>query len=434
MITRIYANNYRAFKNLDIPLSKINLFFGPNNSGKSSILSLLNLLSQTLLSSDTAVPLLLRGTKEDLGTYRDLVHRHNVNSQITLGVQSNARPIHMRPRPSLFGGIGVELTFSYRARRHEIILDKIITKSIKDNLEVHVEKSKSANSSTYYLTKIKKEKEEEIIQKRIEYVEHFIPRLPFSLSDNSKYEEVDDMHRRITRHLTTELKQIEFIGPFRSFPNRLYMFSGENPKSVGVHGERAIDMLTMDHLRRSGKAKKHLVKKISKWFNAAGISENLKIKTLSDRHYEVVLTRTKQKSKENLADVGYGCSQVLPILVAGYSMEKGTLVIQEPEIHLHPKAQAELGTFFYKLANNNIQSIIETHSEHLLLRLQAYISSNKLKKEDIKVYYIYVKKGETKCIEIKLNNNGFFDNKWPEGFFPERYNEAKKIAKGSLKI
>ena len=67
MIERIYTENYRAFENLDIDLSKINLFFGPNNSGKSSILSIINVLTQTLNSSDQTVPLLLRGTKEDLG-------------------------------------------------------------------------------------------------------------------------------------------------------------------------------------------------------------------------------------------------------------------------------------------------------------------------------------------------------------------------------
>lgn len=89
MIERLYAENYRAFPKLDIELSKINLFFGPNNSGKSSIISIINLLSQTEKSPDDKVPLLLRGTKEDLGTFRDLVHNHDLKKTVTIGIQYN---------------------------------------------------------------------------------------------------------------------------------------------------------------------------------------------------------------------------------------------------------------------------------------------------------------------------------------------------------
>jgi len=73
-ISVVSAENCRAFEALDVPLTKINLFFRPNNSGKSAILSALSLLSQTLDSADREVALLLNGKFEDLGTYEDIVY------------------------------------------------------------------------------------------------------------------------------------------------------------------------------------------------------------------------------------------------------------------------------------------------------------------------------------------------------------------------
>jgi predicted ATPase len=229
-----------------------------------------------------------------------------------------------------------------------------------------------------------------------------------------------------------EMKKIEFVGPFRVPPSRTYLFSGEGPDSVGVHGERAIDIMTIDNLKRS-KDKRDIVKKTSEWFKKCGISDELGINPLTDRHFEVFLSQ--MGLKENIADTGYGCSQVLPILVAGYNLKEGDiLVVQEPEIHLHPRAQAELGTFFYELSKQGIQTMIETHSEHMLLRLQAHIADKKsnLKPEDINVYYIYVDDDKRIIRKLELKNDGFFKYDWPQGFFPERYNEAKKIAKASL--
>ena len=151
----------------------------------------------------------------------------------------------------------------------------------------------------------------------------------------------------------------------------------------------------------------------------------------------MIISHLHSKEKENLADVGFGCSQVLPILVAGYNLKPNNIMlVEQPEIHLHPKAQAELGTFFKDVALNNIQLFIETHSEHLLLRVQAHVASGDLKPEDVKVYYVYSNKdkgGKKDVVELPLTDEGYFSKEWPEGFFPERLEEAKKIAKAALK-
>jgi len=439
MIERIYAKNYRAFKDLDVDLSKINLFFGPNNSGKSSILSLISVLSQTLNSSDHSVPLLLRGSKEDLGTYGDMVHNHNTDDEITMGIQikpfekETQKILKMGKKP--FNAI-IELKYGFRPIRHEIVLNQIVLDIPSEDVKLKIEKSKSYSSTNYYLTKLKIKENESDKHIKVDFLSHFLPHLYSNIFESSK---IRYKFLNFPFIFSREIKDVEFIGAFREPPKRTYMFSGENPGNVGTHGERAIDLMLIDYFKQ-GKEKKQIVNLISKWFKKCEISERININTISDRHQEITLSQISNDSyssdkQENLVDVGYGCSQVLPILVAGYSLSEGKiLMVQEPEIHLHPKAQAELGTFFYDLAKKDVQSIIETHSEHLLLRLQAHIADKKsgLSPDDIRIYYVKVKDGERKIERLNLKENGFFADEWPEGFFPERYNEAKKIALGKL--
>jgi predicted ATPase len=395
MIERIYAENYRAFENLDIDLSKINLFFGPNNSGKSSVLSIINVLTQTLNSSDQTVPLLLRGTKEDLGTYRDLVFNHDVSKDIVINIQSklNLPYLTKKAKKDYVRG-SIQLKYGYRKGRHEIVLKDISLKFPDGEMEMNIVRSKSYENNNYYQNYMKMDDKIDQKRKRIMFLDHFLP-YSYYIDNVEHYRYIQNFMMNFIR----ELKSIEFIGPFRVPPNRSYMFSGESPDSVGVHGERAIDIMVMDHLKQRGKGKREIVNKISDWFNSCQISEKISIKTLSERHFEVVLSHLSSNSEENLADVGYGCSQVLPILVAGYKLKANSIIlVQEPEIHLHPRAQAELGTFFYELAKKGIQTIIETHSEHLMLRLQAHISDKKseLSPDDLRVYYIYIENGERK--------------------------------------
>ena len=132
--------------------------------------------------------------------------------------------------------------------------------------------------------------------------------------------------------------------------------------------------------------------------------------------------------------MGYGCSQILPILISGTTLpDDSALLIQQPEIHLHPRAQAGLGTFFKDLSKKNTQLFIETHSEHLLLRLQSHIAAGELDPNDVSVFYVYAnEEGKKEAINLPINTKGIFTKEWPEGFFPERLNEAKRIAKASL--
>jgi predicted ATPase len=236
------------------------------------------------------------------------------------------------------------------------------------------------------------------------------------------------------RDLRGELQNIEFIGPFRKNPERIYPFSGETPSSVGVHGDDAVSILVSDEFLQR-QHKQNLVQKISQWFQKSGIARAVKIVPISERHFEVRLTHFDTSENENIADAGYGCSQILPILVAGfYRAKQNTLIIAQPEIHLHPRAEAEVGSFLCEVARRNIQLFVETHGVHLILRLQSHVASGELSPDDINVFCVYSDRKENKkhCRRIPIGKDGFFKEEWPTGFFPERLEEAKRLARFSL--
>jgi len=424
MITRLTANNFRAFENLDLPLTKINLFLGPNNAGKSSILSVINLLSQTISSDDPEIPLLLTGKFEDLGAYQDAVYKNVSSLDISVTLEFSSDRVKRWFDTSIFG---IKVTYHYRKQRHEIVVK---------SLEVYIPPKKQIIN-----TRIAQKGSNQLIQyvdpqfKNIKlgakssgsvFLDHFFPLYSHPSLRTHQLEQVLFLLRRV---LDQHLTRVEFIGPFRNGPNRVYTFSGETPSTVGVHGEKAIEVIVADHFRRMSK-KLNIADKISKWLQRAQISKSLKVVPLTDRHFEIRLSNYDTNEDENLADVGYGCSQILPILCAGYSIGKDSvLIIEQPEIHLHPYAQAEVGSFLYEISKRNVQLFIETHSEHLLLRLQSHVASGELSPDDIAVYYIYSDPKSKLYKRIPLSPDGFYTEEWPKGFFPERLEETKRVAR-----
>ncbi len=134
-------------------------------------------------------------------------------------------------------------------------------------------------------------------------------------------------------------------------------------------------------------------------------------------------------------DVGTGISQLLPVLVNAAGGKNQLIAIEQPELHLHPALQAELGDVFIEsaLGENKNTFLIETHSEHLILRLLRRIretaegelppGATPLRPEDVAVLYVKPGSEGSEVIELPVNIEGDFDKPWPDGFFPERSKE-----------
>jgi predicted ATPase len=158
------------------------------------------------------------------------------------------------------------------------------------------------------------------------------------------------------------------------------------------------------------------------------------IETLTPRHFEVLM-RTPGYTREfhNLSDVGFGNSQILPILVEGYLGSALTMVIEQPEIHLHPAAQLKLGDFFHDLVKAGKQVIVETHSEHLLLRLQTLVAKGELPAEDVQVLYVEREESRSNVRVLEITRMGSFQN-WPKGFFGEKHAELSELVEAAAKV
>lgn len=436
-LTSLSLRNFRAFEEATIRLAPITILVGPNNAGKSSIISALRVLSNTLGSVDPATSLLL----EELGSYKDAVFQHDTKRSIGFNVEFEL--------DSKFSSI--DLTYGYRVQRREVILQQFrASEGQGATAEPVLRTAFTVSTGNQLIRELRGVPNVGKAKAALMFV-HFLPRIGGFMMErlfrklgpptkieaaatgqigpaNRLYLELNRSFVRLNRFLVS----LQYLGPFRESPFRLYPFTGERPSVLGGTGSGATDVLMSDYFRRGNK-KGQLTSRVKTWLRRAQIAADLKVEALGDRHYQVQLSHPITGESSNLADVGFGASQVLPILVAGYDIsEDSLLMIEQPEIHLHPKAQAELGDFFVDVYRRDVQVILETHSEHLILRLQTMVALGEIPKEDIIVHYVHPTPEGKKIVTLSMNDKGIFEEKWPNGFFEERMTEAMNLARAPL--
>lgn len=120
-------------------------------------------------------------------------------------------------------------------------------------------------------------------------------------------------------------------------------------------------------------------------------------------------------------NVGYGITYALPILVAVLSSTPGSLLlIENPEAHLHPKGQAQMGDLLARAASGGVQIVVETHSDHVLNGIRVAVHDGKIRPDDVKLHYFQRRKedGQSQVISPHIDQDGRIDT-WPDGFFDE---------------
>jgi predicted ATPase len=162
-------------------------------------------------------------------------------------------------------------------------------------------------------------------------------------------------------------------------------------------------------------------------FQIVPISENKQL-------YQVNIKTKGSKNWVDICDVGFGVSQLLPIVaLCYYAPNDSIIIIEQPEIHLHPKVQSGLGDLLIDAAlSRNIQFIIESHSEHLLTRIQRRIAEEKVDDKDIKINFCNLTDGESVLEELQVDDFGEISN-WPENFFGDEMEEIYQMQNAILK-
>lgn len=438
MIIDFRLENFKCFKDTGtLEIAPITVLVGPNNSGKSSLIKALNILSLTSSLEDSGIPLRLMTREYDHGTYKDLVYKHEEDELISfsLKIKYNNRKsrFFLSENDSDFL-VGTDILFSikygYIKSKHEIYMDSL-TLSDEKGVLITIRESKYGNRRSVKVRDIP-DKMNSIIASTIVkrgFIYHFRPNHEV-FDDFFEYYQKLSIIEDIMYSIQFYLKKIYHLGPLRMPPNRSYLFSGELNENIGSTGERALLNYAALSKRKIKKEENKEIKLINNALYKLGFISEFEYKRVGDRHYEYWAKHPESNLSANLADTGFGASQILPVLLLLFTTPKNSmLLIEQPEIHLHPAGQAELGSIFVEAVSENKKVILETHSENLIVRLLTEVAKKNISYEDILFYYVLPESGEHKVINIPINEKGEFLMEWPKGFFEEGYWESVKLSK-----
>lgn len=226
----------------------------------------------------------------------------------------------------------------------------------------------------------------------------------------------------------------DYIGPFREIPKPGYSNSFENYDSIGITGNNAYPILI-----QSFDNSDELLGRVSKWYeeNFEGWKIEVVEVVAPEPTFQIVLSN-KSINQINIVNVGQGMNQALPLIVRSFMAENKEvrIVMEEPETHLHPAAHGNLAQRFADsyLENNNRKYLIETHSQNFVLRLRRMVAEQKLKKEDLAIYYVdFIEESNESVIRhVPIDDKGGVEW-WPDGIFTETLTETRAIKDAQIK-
>lgn len=435
MLTRLRFKNFKAWHDSgDIRLAPLTVLFGANSAGKTSIPQLLLLLKQTAESSDRQRALQLGDSRTpvDLGTYDDAAHNHDTSQPMEVELDwTLGEHLHVTDPWGKRDYEGSALSFHVSIgsdKRHQPLvrsLGYVLSKDGQTVLSVAMQRRETGNKFDLSAQ---------------EYVLVRHPGRAWPLPEPVRYygfpDEATAYYQNtaflsdLVLELERVLKSVYYVGPLREYPKRLYLWSGETPDHVGTRGDRAVEAILAAGARTfNWKAKqktKPLAELVAERLASMRLISEFQVRALGQHRKEYeVLVRTSPKLPEvKLTDVGFGVSQVLPVIVESLYVPRRSIVIfEQPEIHLHPRVQADLADLFVdaiRARENGIprecQFIVESHSEHFLRRLQRRIAEEELSADDAALYFVHTDGGKARIEALKVDLFGNILN-WPDGFF-----------------
>lgn len=418
------VQNIRRVKDsgmMDYPT--ISLLFGKNSSGKTSLLRAPLLLKQAF-DNTYGNEAILAGRYLDLGSYKEAVSDGLVSRDIKLtavlgplrGVsRSSIKRVNPVLQP-LLDGMQVDVTIHWNQRAGQPQYAKISFSKISAEGEPIVNLVRTGPES---------------FRVEISDFPHYTVDLPLSptatrfmdLPPQTGEEAAQGISFGLF-YISTALQQgvseLIHIGPLREEPQRSYR---TETTAISASAESAVAVL------RSGEG----IDAIQRSLKQLKMAEEVRLQKLAPGFVAVSLHDPESGRIDNLADVGFGVSQVLPILATlATAMPSSTILIEQPELHLHPEAQGALADVLIELAlERRLRLVIETHSEHLLLRIQRRIAeAETLHPSDVAVYFV----DGGSVSRAQISPLGQIDpSAMPSGFFDEDWEDLMKLTEAAAK-
>ncbi len=444
MIKHLRIQNFKGWEDTgNITLAPLTVFLGENSSGKSSIGQFLMMLKQSVESSDSNTVFFTGdgSTAVNLGTSTDIVFEHNIdkeisfnydwssNEKITLG-NSKQKDVCQSEHVTFEGKVGISGTKNSALEVQEFSYSFDVLEDKNKKIEIGLKKKETEKKQRgYELT----HGNIDLTRSRGRAWSINSPVKFYGFPDEAvAYYQNSDFLRDINVYHERLFKNIYYLGPLRTPTNRFYTWNGNTPESVGYLGQDAIQaILSADSENRMINLKPHSRRKnfqliIAEMLKKMGLIDEFNIEQISDSQYTYdVKVKTKgSKDWVSIPDVGIGVSQVLPVIVELFYAPPGSIIIMEqPELHLHPSAQAGLADVViaalharenYK--NRDIQLLIETHSEHFLRRLLRRVAEEDLELEEFSAYFANIDHYPATLEKLKVDTYGNIDN-WPKNFF-----------------
>ena len=465
LIKSIRLKNFKGFREVQLSLKPLTVILGPNSAGKSSFGQALMALKKVHERQIEPSLRLGKDASVDFGSYDELVHGGRKGQQVIIGI-------------GLEIGIGldkneVQVQFGFGGLTDKMIgvneLDLTFLNVIRPLPEKarYVSKSEDSNSHTKAISlgdqKVPSSDREAYLrqskrewQKGDDFFKLVFAGLDLTAATTITGTSVDPTEIVPIQNCASALEKVFYLRPDRRAPSRINAISDiENGVEIGAWGEGTawyihknlaekvesfyFDKPTLDIDEARATAQKYKVKKpkittlgkaISEWLRRLGLAEKLQTRLEDEAAQEKGVRLEAQIGQNNpprsLADLGFGISQVLPIIAKGLTVkEREMLIVEQPEAQLHPKPQAELADFFCSMVKCGRNALVETHSENFFHRLRLRATEDPELAEKIAIYFLDEPQkdketGQLICMEPReISLKEADELKWPDGFLTE---------------
>jgi predicted ATPase len=408
MIKKLSIGNFRSIRDSELPLGKITVLTGPNNSGKSSVIYGLLALKNVVLNPNQAIDGFLNLGFLNLGGFAQSVFLKKENSEITLGVEVSQNEIKSqytavlgKKKSSLMlrtfkpYDISLDLDVSFPYPANKIVNAEVIGPFGKAGI--------TWNGITPTINIIQLPSGEMLALKAFEQLQ------------NKKEGTVEILDESINAPIE-ELRGVDFIPLRRGFTKPVYSSVPMQPQLLN---EDELATLLATNRELEGKVAYYLEQMIDRDFDVRSIIATANFQLQSrDRATGFVC---------DLVNEGFGTNQLVTILTKSLREEVSTVCIEESEIHLHPELMDKLVDTFVKISQEEDKSfVLSTHSEHIVLSLLNEVAKNRLKPEDVCIYYLSKDGKETKIERQEVNEKGQIKGGL-KGFYEAELKQVKEF-------
>lgn len=415
MITELRAQNFKSWKDTDkLQIAPLTGFFGANSSGKTSLLQTLLMLKQTVERPpdwNGVIDFGDDGSLVNLGSFDDLIHQHKRD-------------------------IPLEISLSWKFSEKLSITDIEEVDTLSFELRVFDNENSVPGVSFNY--KIGEEnlavdwdgQDVRLISVPVELNYHD-ESLFRCYGVRSAHYHNQEIFSSIQTRFENLFRYIRHLGPLREYPRRNYAWQGKHSQGVGQHGEDMVTALFSGRIQL-----RDTEEQIPMWLQRLDLIDSYRLNPVrnTERDYEFLVRKYKGGPEIRLTDVGFGVSQVLPVLVLCYYVPEGSiLILEQPEAHLHPKVQSELADLLVEVVKERqLQIILESHSEHLLIRLMRRIAEEQISADDTAFYFCEMKEGVSEIERLNVDDYGNITN-WPQNFFGDEMGDLAAKTKAEMK-